>query len=39
MTRHLSENVAKGKNPSLNRFGLGRMKTLTQKSEKAAQSP
>jgi hypothetical protein len=30
--------VGKDENPSLNRFGLGRMKTLTQKSEKAAQN-
>jgi hypothetical protein len=30
--------VGKDENPSLNRFGLGRMKTLTEKSENAAQS-
>jgi hypothetical protein len=30
--------VGKDENPSLNRFGLGRMKTLTEKSENAAQN-
>jgi len=30
--------VGKDENPSLNRFDLGRIKTLTQKSEKAAQN-